>query len=75
MVPCYNEEGNVELLYQRVASVMAEIPDIRFEMLFIDNASTDQTQERLRKLAAEDRRVKVIPSCPWRAIYRIHRSC
>ena len=60
MVPCYNEEDNVEPLYQRIISVMSEITGIRFEILFIDNASTDRTQERLRKLAAEDRRVKVI---------------
>jgi len=39
---------------------MAGIHEVRFEILFIDNASTDQTQERLRKLAADDRRVKVI---------------
>jgi glycosyltransferase involved in cell wall biosynthesis len=60
MVPCYNEEGNVEPLYQRVAAVMSEISEVRFQILFIDNASTDRTQERLRKLAADDRRVKVI---------------
>jgi glycosyltransferase involved in cell wall biosynthesis len=60
MVPCYNEEGNVEPLYHRVAAVMSEIPDVRFQILYIDNASTDRTGERLRKLAANDPRVKVI---------------
>jgi len=60
MVPCFNEQDNVEPLYQRVREVMAGIHEVRFEILFIDNASTDQTQERLRKLAADDRRVKVI---------------
>jgi len=60
MVPCYNEEGNVEPLYHRVVAVMADITDVRFQILYIDNASTDRTEERLRKLAAEDPRVKVI---------------
>lgn len=59
-VPCYNEEGNVERLYQRIKAVMSEIADVRFQILFIDNASTDLTQEILRKLAREDHRVKVI---------------
>lgn len=60
IVPCYNEEDNVEPLYQRVTTAMAQVADVRFEILFIDNASTDRTQERLRQLAAHDRRVKVI---------------
>jgi glycosyltransferase involved in cell wall biosynthesis len=60
MVPCFNEEGNVEPLYQRITAVMSGIDDIRFEMLFIDNASTDRTQEQLRRLAGDDFRVKVI---------------
>jgi polyisoprenyl-phosphate glycosyltransferase len=60
VVPCYNEEENVEPLYQRIAAVMSELPEVRFQVLFIDNASTDRTQERLRKLAAADRRVQVI---------------
>ncbi len=60
MVPCYNEEGNVLPLYERVLAAFAQIPHVRFEIIFIDNASVDGTQERLRKLAAADRRVKVI---------------
>ena len=38
MVPCYNEEGNAEPLYKRILAVMSEIPDVRVEILFIDNA-------------------------------------
>lgn len=57
---CYNEEGNVEELYERVKTVFAGLPKYDFELLFIDNASTDRTLEILRKLAAKDRRVKVI---------------
>jgi glycosyltransferase involved in cell wall biosynthesis len=39
---------------------MSEIPEVRFQILFIDNASTDRTQETLRNLAFSDRRVQVI---------------
>jgi len=60
VVPCYNEEDNVGLLYERVSAVFAEIPDVRLQIVFIDNASIDRTQERLRVLAAADRRVKAI---------------
>jgi glycosyltransferase involved in cell wall biosynthesis len=60
MVPCYNEEGNVGPLYERVRAVFDEIAEVRFEIIFIDNASIDRTEERLRELAAADKRVKVI---------------
>jgi glycosyltransferase involved in cell wall biosynthesis len=60
MVPCYNEEGNVEVLYERVCEVLQNIPGIRFQFVFIDNSSTDRTPELLRAMAARDARVKVI---------------
>ena len=58
---CLNEGANVEELYRRIVAVFEnELPDESFELIFIDNASTDDTETYLRKLAAEDRRVKVI---------------
>jgi len=58
--PCFNEEANVEELYKRVCAVMATMPQYDFEYLFIDNASTDGTIDRLRRLAERDPRVKII---------------
>jgi polyisoprenyl-phosphate glycosyltransferase len=60
ITPCFNEEGNVDELYERVKQAMAEKPAYDYEHIFIDNASKDGTQDRLRALAARDRRVKVI---------------
>jgi len=60
VVPCYNEEDNVEDLYQQVKAVFAGLPGYTYEHLFIDNASTDRTVEKLRALAAQDENVKVI---------------
>ncbi|MEP6810413.1 MAG: glycosyltransferase family 2 protein, partial [Chthoniobacterales bacterium] len=57
---CYNEEENVDELYSRLAAIFAGLPDYRFEIIFIDNASTDGTVAILRRLAEEDPRVKVI---------------
>ncbi len=58
--PCYNEEGNIYELYQRVTNVMKGLPQYDYEYLFIDNCSTDKTPEILRKIAAEDKHIKVI---------------
>jgi glycosyltransferase involved in cell wall biosynthesis len=58
--PCYNEEGNVEELYQRVRAVMCRLGRYRYEHIFIDNCSKDGTMDVLRRLALLDRNVKVI---------------
>lgn len=58
--PCYNEEANIEELYERVCRVLERYQNYDFEYLFIDNASTDKTVEKLRVIAAGDFRVKVI---------------
>jgi len=60
ITPCYNETANVREVHRRVLAMAAGIPEYRFEHLFIDNASTDDTVEVLRAMAAEDASVKVI---------------
>jgi glycosyltransferase involved in cell wall biosynthesis len=57
---CFNEEGNVEPLYHRVAAAMATMPRYDYEHIFIDNSSTDATVSVLKRLAAADPRVKII---------------
>lgn len=61
VTPCYNEEGNVEELYNRVKCVMTnELNSYRYEHIFIDNASSDNTVDILRKIALVDKNIKVI---------------
>lgn len=60
VLPSYNEEGNVDELYDRLSKVFAGLSDYTFEMLFIDNASTDGTVEKINLLIARDSRVKLI---------------
>ena len=57
---CYNEEDNVDDVYQQVKAVFADLPQYRYEHLFIDNASEDKTVEKLRAIATIDKNVKVI---------------
>lgn len=64
VVGCFNEEGNVRELYDRVRAVFDAIGKYRWELIFADNASQDGTLAILRELAASDRRVKVIVN--WR---------
>lgn len=58
---CYNEELNVEELYERVKAQMELFKDkYDYEQILVDNCSTDNTAEKLRELAKKDKRVKVI---------------
>jgi glycosyltransferase involved in cell wall biosynthesis len=59
VTPCFNEEGNVEDLYGRIKDAMSGL-GYHYEHIFIDNASTDDTPRKLRSLAGQDKRVKVI---------------
>jgi glycosyltransferase involved in cell wall biosynthesis len=57
---CYNEEENVRECYEQVKKVFADLGTYRYEHIFIDNASKDQTVAILREIAAKDKNVKVI---------------
>ncbi len=58
--PCFNEELNVEELYRQVKEVIASLPGYTYEHIFIDNDSSDRTVEILKRLALQDRNVKII---------------
>jgi glycosyltransferase involved in cell wall biosynthesis len=60
VAPCFNEEENVRELYRRLRIMADQVPEYRFNFLFIDNASKDGTVSVLRELAARDPAVKVI---------------
>ncbi len=60
ITPCFNEEANVRELYERVRAVFQSIGRYRYEHIFIDNASRDNTLAVLKRLAREDKNVKVI---------------
>ena len=56
----YNEEENIEEWVRRVQTAIDSVPDYNFEIIIIDNASEDGTQDKIRQLAAADPRVKAI---------------
>jgi glycosyltransferase involved in cell wall biosynthesis len=60
VTPCFNEEGNVREVYERVRNLMLNLGKYRYEHIFIDNASHDGTFAVLREIAAADANVKVI---------------
>lgn len=61
VVPTYNEEGNIQAIYDRVQAVFETfLADYGMQILFIDNDSQDETRKLIRELAAKDERVQAI---------------
>ena len=60
VTPCFNEEQNVEELYLRARAAVGALGRYRYEHIFIDNSSTDNTVGVLRRIAAQDHNVKVL---------------
>jgi len=59
LTPCFNEEENIDELYERISAAMQGL-NYEYEHIFIDNASRDRTVEKIRALAKKDKRVKAI---------------
>lgn len=63
LTPCYNEEENVIETYTQVKQQLEKLrieSGYEYEHIWIDNASTDDTVKRLKELAKEDKRLKII---------------
>lgn len=61
VIPCFNEVENVELMCFAVENVLDEaLPQYDYEILFIDNCSTDGTRDCIEGLCAKNKKVKAI---------------
>lgn len=61
MIPCFNEVDNVIPLSEAIIEQFTEhLPQYNYEILFIDNYSTDGTRENLEKLCAQNKKIKAI---------------
>ncbi|MCR5487739.1 MAG: glycosyltransferase [Lachnospiraceae bacterium] len=60
VICCYNEEDNIELMYQAVSKEMASFPQYDYEIIFEDNDSEDRSQEILKRICSQDEHVKAI---------------
>lgn len=61
MIPCYNEEENVEPISKAIIDVFkTQLSNYDYEILFIDNDSQDKTREILCRMCEEDKHIKAI---------------
>lgn len=59
LLPVYNEEESLDLQYKAVINALAGLKR-SFEIIFVNDGSTDRSAEILRSIAAADKRVKVV---------------
>ena len=60
VVPCFNEQDNIFPFYEAVLNVFQEISAATFELVFVDDGSSDETFSRIAELNNKDDRVKCI---------------
>lgn len=56
IIPAYNEEDSLPLLFERVTALIDSIKDYEFEVLFVDDGSKDRTLEIIKEQRAKDPR-------------------
>lgn len=60
IIPCFNEETALPATYRRISSVMAGLPRLDYELVFVDDGSTDATSAILTAIAKRDDHIQVI---------------
>ncbi len=60
VIPAYNEEENVDRVYERLSAVIDEIDSLDWELIFAVDPCTDATEDKIAALHARDARVKML---------------
>jgi glucosyltransferase len=60
IIPCYNEEKVLQVLFDKLHSIAELMPEVSFEYIFVDDGSKDETLSIIRGFARDDSRVKYI---------------
>lgn len=60
IIPAYNEEGNLSEIRKEIDFVFHNLPDYRYEIIFVNDGSRDKTQQHIEELALEFSEVKFL---------------
>ncbi|MFT6851285.1 MAG: glycosyltransferase involved in cell wall biosynthesis [Sphingobacteriales bacterium] len=60
IIPIYNESANIDLLYNRLGSVLNKMENSTYEMVFVNDGSADNSLELIQKFAKTDEKIKFI---------------
>ena len=54
IVPCYNEEESLPLFYIETGKVLRQMTEVDYELIFVDDGSSDNTRAIMKNLAEKD---------------------
>ena len=57
IIPAYNEEESLPMLYERLNKLMEEMSNYEFEVLFVNDGSKDKTIDIIKNLREKDKRI------------------
>ena len=60
LVPCYNEAQTLEMLHKEIVRVISSLEEYRWEILFVNDGSRDNTMEVIFSLSKNDQRVSYV---------------
>lgn len=60
VIPTFNEEGNIEVLYSQLKDVLSQLSISNFEIIYVNDGSSDDSLEKIKTLSLKDERVKFI---------------
>ena len=60
VVPCFDEDAVILEAHRRLTAVLEQVPDVDFEVVYVDDGSGDRTLDLLRELQRDDPRVRVL---------------
>lgn len=63
LIPCYNEEENIKEISKAIINEINRLENYDYELVFIDNCSTDNTQNLITELCRENDKIKAIFNC------------
>ena len=67
IAPCFNEEGNIFALYERISSALK---NVTFELIYINDGSSDSTESEIAELAKKDTRIKIVSHLENQGIHK-----
>lgn len=60
IIPVFNEEQNIEVLYERLVGILSKMPEHNFELFFVNDGSKDSSIEIINMLSEKDTRIRYI---------------
>ena len=60
LIPCYNEENSLDILYERLQLVLQNLKEYNIQILLVNDGSTDNTLEKMQELHTKDSSVSYL---------------